>query len=68
MPGPDGNYVLADLMPDGQLVPVTLIDGRFRSIAPGFCSVYGCTNPARHIAAGWPVCPQCRRDLAGNQA
>lgn len=59
-----GKPVLADLTPDGHMIPVQLVDQRFRAIAPGFCSVYGCTNPARHLARGWPVCPQCRRDLA----
>jgi DNA-directed RNA polymerase subunit RPC12/RpoP len=60
----DGRYVLADLTPDGRLVPVQLVDQQFRTIAPGFCSVYGCISPARHVVNGWPVCAQCRRDLA----
>jgi hypothetical protein len=59
----DGRYVLADLTPDSRLIPVQLVDQRFRTIAPGFCSVYGCTSPARHIVKGWPVCEQCRWDL-----
>jgi hypothetical protein len=60
-----GTYVLADLTPDGRLVPVRLAEQRFRLIASGYCSVYGCTNGARHLVRGWPVCPDCRWDLAG---
>jgi hypothetical protein len=64
MRGPDGSCVLADLMPDGRLVPVILVDQLFRSIAPGYCSVYGCSEPARYLTRGWPVCPGCRHRFA----
>jgi hypothetical protein len=64
MPEPGGTLVLADLTPDGTLTPITLIGGRFRTLTPGYCSVYGCTSPARHMIDGWPVCQQCRQDLA----
>jgi hypothetical protein len=63
--GADGKPVLADLAPDGHLTPVTLVDLRFRLLAPGCCSVYGCQEPARRIHDGWPVCNDCRIWLAG---
>jgi hypothetical protein len=63
MPDATGRLVLVDLTPEGVLVPVRLVDQRFRLIAPGCCSVYGCTDPARWPVDGWPVCPEHRREL-----
>jgi hypothetical protein len=64
MPDATGRLVLADLTPDLRLIPVTLVDQRFRLAAPGQCSVYGCLGPARYDHDGWPVCPACRFDLS----
>jgi hypothetical protein len=64
IPSPDGKQVLADLTPDGRMIPVQLVDKHFRVIAPGYCSVYGCTGPARWMHDGWPVCDDCRLRLA----
>ena len=60
----EGNAALADWTDDGCgndiLVPVTLIDQRFRLLHAGACSVYGCREEARWMWDGWPVCTECR--------
>jgi hypothetical protein len=58
-----GRYVLADLAADGRMIPVHLVDERFRVLTPGLCSVYGCHDPARRMVRGWPVCVTCDREL-----
>jgi hypothetical protein len=60
----DGRVVLADWTAHwdegGILVPVTLVDQRFRLLAAGYCTVYGCRGPARRTWDRWPVCDECR--------
>jgi hypothetical protein len=68
MPDNAGRFVLADLGPDGRMVPINLIDQRFRALAAGLCSVYGCLNPAQRMLRGWPVCTTCHRELSDTPA
>lgn len=64
IPDDAGRLVLADLTPDGHMIPVHLIDQRFRLLVPGLCSAYGCLNPVQRMIRGWPVCLTCQRELA----
>lgn len=64
IPDDAGRLVLADLTPDGHMLPIHLVDRRFRALVPGLCSVYGCLNPVQRMIRGWPVCLTCHRELA----